>query len=615
MPENKEIEFDKTLEKRNELSRLEINLRILGEQYFNVEFDERVNYSKLIQELSKIYKLSLQRDLEEFIIKIDESPILFLTDSPLNLYLRDYYKNHFQHLNGEEHYDNLKHYLSKWFIINSEKDKEYFSTSILNVISVNKTKRNFIAAIFNAIILMFDKKLFNPDKAIELLNEALSDFNDLKFNAGFKEDMVYQLNLLIGFSNILKAKYDAAKDYFSKALFIKTNGINARFYLAVCEAFSNNPEAVEHLLKEIFESDLKRLIIAIENNSISLLDYFSKFSYSREIFYRNEFSRVYEFYAEFLIEKNESKAASLLKLERKINGFIIDSDEKEYEKNAMEKIIFLQRVIKKIINSQNILLINLNEIIFQNFKESIEIIIFNIKELHNKKIEELLIPLTDEINEYKDELENTKQEQENVKEERKNKLAKSIKEIEDKFISEISHLEKRILELKYESRYNPRNSFNHTMIYNFILSFVVFFLGGCAGYSNIYVKSVSELKNLLSVSILTGLKWGVLSFLVGILIAIFIAGLVLIERSNLKQKLINRIARLKSLKDKNVNSYNKEFNEITKKITIEYSNIIDDLNMKLESLNIKKKLKGEELQKEIDEKLKEEINALEGLLK
>ncbi len=257
MPENKEIEFGETLEKNDELSQLEIKLRILGEQYFNVEFAEKVNYSKLIKEFSKIYKLSLQGELEEFIIKINEAPILFLTDSPLNNYIRGYYKNYFQHINGEEHYDILKNYLTKWFIINSETEKEYFSASILNVISLNKTKKNFIAAIFNAIILMLDKKLFDPDKAITLLNEVLIDFSDLKFNSGFKEDMIYQLNLLIGFSNILKTDYETAKSYFSKALFIKAYGINAKFYLAICEAFNNNIEPVENLLKDIFDSDLK----------------------------------------------------------------------------------------------------------------------------------------------------------------------------------------------------------------------------------------------------------------------------------------------------------------------------------------------------------------------
>ncbi len=208
---------------------------------------------------------------------------------------------------------------------------------------------------------------------------------------------------------------------------------------------------------------------------------------------------------------------------KKINEFIIDSEEKEYEKNAFEKIIFLQRTIKKIINSQNILLNNLYDVLLQKFNQSIEQIIFHIKNLHNKKIEEALLPLTDEIDEIKNELENTKQEWDNIKEERKDKLTKNLKDIEETAIAEISDLEKRVSELKYETKYNPKNSFNHTMIYNFILSFVVFFLGGCAGYSNSYVKSVSELKNLLSVSIITGLKWGVLSFLIGILIAIFIA--------------------------------------------------------------------------------------------
>ncbi len=91
--------------------------------------------------------------------------------------------------------------------------------------------------------------------------------------------------------------------------------------------------------------------------------------------------------------------------------------------------------------------------------------------------------------------------------------------------------------------------------------------------------------------------------------------LVLIERSNIRQKLINRIARLKSLKEKNINSYKKEFNEITNRISIEYSDAIDELNLRLETLNVERKLKEEKLQKEINETLKEEINALEELLK
>jgi hypothetical protein len=169
--------------------------------------------------------------------------------------------------------------------------------------------------------------------------------------------------------------------------------------------------------------------------------------------------------------------------------------------------------------------------------------------------------------------------------------------------------------LSLERKYDPISSFKTTMIYNLIVSFMISILGGCAGYSNIYIKTSGELNNILSTIVLTGFKWGIVTFFVGFLISLFSASISIIERANKKQKLLARIKYLKNKTEIEKQRIQERF-QAKEKLIIENTNDriretkkrIDDVKRNKESIETKLKI-------EIEQKIIQEIAPLKEILK
>lgn len=125
-------------------------------------------------------------------------------------------------------------------------------------------------------------------------------------------------------------------------------------------------------------------------------------------------------------------------------------------------------------------------------------------------------------------------------------MKKSIDALELNISDEIAVCDEKIKMLSDENNSKTHKIFMQTMGYNTILTIIVTVMGGCAGYSKSHIRDISELKELLSTSLLTGLKWGIMTFLAGLLISALVTGFSLLERSNERQKLLRRISRLKN---------------------------------------------------------------------
>ena len=194
-----------------------------------------------------------------------------------------------------------------------------------------------------------------------------------------------------------------------------------------------------------------------------------------------------------------------------------------------------------------------------------------------------------------------KEEVENIKEGIKKKLSVSIQQVEEYVKDALWEIEERKKNIAYQNKYDPAVSFRNSMSYNVIVSIIVFVIGGAAGYFNNSNYFDADFYLMLGKIVISGIKWSSLTFIIGFFISGLISGLVVVDRSNEKQKLEKRKAELQKQKELSINLVKREAEQKQKSLSESFLDRIETHKRKIEEL-----LKEKERQEPI---LKEEAEA------
>ncbi len=584
-------------------------------KYFDIcklylEFDplSMKDSNTIFSESSRFYRYSFPPNISEYFFRYEEAPLFWLCDSSLNKYLKDLYRHHFPVLNSVDQYKAVKELYSKWLTNKQEEEKKYFALSITNFIDNYNSRTNFLSNILSGIISSYEPSVYNPQRSIELFDKSKDIISKIKLSDPIKEELEYLITLYLGYSYIILQENELAKNRFEDALKLKSNGITAKFHLALANIKLQDIESAENYIKEIYDYDTQRINFAIENLSINLFNFFIENAVFNNIFYYPEFS---------LISENIESLLSLIKISNEpvikilINKFEVLRvviEEKQFPEEIVKNISFIEKVIKKYSDSNNIHFLNAAGKLKNIFFETIIKIKEEIKAKYYNKINEKVSVINEEIQMRSATLEKLKQELENQKNELKNKLSSGITNIENNITRETQVLEEEIKNLPLRPKLNPQTTFKHVMTYNIILSFMVFLMGGCAGYSNNFVHDISELKDLISISLITGTKWGAITFLIGIILSALSAMFTLLERSNRRQYLLQSISRLKNEKEYRINIFKKDIARKESLLINNFNVPIKENIERIEQLIKEKNSQESMLKEEADKLIKEECN-------
>ena len=409
-----------------------------------------------------------------------------------------------------------------------------------------------------------------------------------------------------GYSYLILEENEPARDKFEEALKLKPYGITAKFHMALADIRLKNITPAENSIKEILDFDIERINFALENLNLNLFGYFIENAVFNNIFYYQEFSVISEKIESLLSFIRISNEQVIKILVNKFETFKLVIEEKKFPKEITRNISFMERLIKKFGDSENIHFLNAGENLKNKFTETLIGIKEDIKSKYYTSINEKVLMINEEIKSKSSNLELLKKELENKKNELKSRLSAGITKIENKITQEIQKLEEEIKNLPFKSKLNPQTAFKHAMTYNVILSFMVFLMGGCAGYSNNYVHSISELKDLISVSLTTGIKWGLITFLIGIILSGMSAVFTLLERSSRRQQLIQNISILKNGKEHKINLYKKEIENKEESLIRKFEIPINENKVKIEQLIKERNSQESALKTEADKQIEEE---------
>jgi hypothetical protein len=586
----------------------------IQKNYFNSLHQPDDDYPGKIKDALKFFQFSLHPDVDELFLRYEEAPVYWLCETKLNNYLKDFFRLHYPLINGVDQFKFIKDYYSKWLLIKQQDEKKYFASSAVNFIEKGGSKNNFINYILCGIIFTYDKKLNNYQKAVELFNKSKEIIYSIKLNEHYREELEYLINLYSGFASIINKKDDIAKNQFLDALTIKPNGISAKFHLALIELKLNCNESAGYLLKEIFHYDSLRIKYAIDNLNYPLLNYFLNNSVLVKIFTYKEFAQISDVLENLLLTNKDLNTQAINDLSRKTGMFNKLNRGKNFIGEETKQVSFIGKVAENYIRINNILLLNSSEKLNSKFNSCIDQIINSIKQKYYSEIQEKLLFIGNSIQERSAFINNLEKEFEKARINMNDNLAKDIKLIETNITEEISLWEERIKNLDTESKLNPKIAFSRTMTYNIVLSFISSLMGGCAGYSSSFVKDVSELKDLFSAIMISGFKWGLITFVVGGLISAAAAAYALLEKSNRKQGIMQKISSLKNEKEHTINELKKEAQRKEKRISLKF-NDESAINKKvIEDLIREKEKKEKEYKVEAEKLIEEETMLLKNLI-
>jgi hypothetical protein len=139
-------------------------------------------------------------------------------------------------------------------------------------------------------------------------------------------------------------------------------------------------------------------------------------------------------------------------------------------------------------------------------------------------------------------------------------------------------------------------------------------MGGCAEYSNTFMAETSKYSQFFPLVILTGFKWGMIAFTIGLVISLITAGLSILEGSNQKQKILQAINRIKEDKDYQKEYYRKEMELKEKESDIRFKESIEEKKKYIDKLRIEKDEQEKKYFEDIEKSMLEEYKPLLALI-
>lgn len=588
--------------------------RNLSKEFFMSEPSIEIDFAQTIKDSAKGLSYVYPEHLSEIFIRYEEAPLFWIINNPIIKSLEDFNKAYSSKIVGLDSYKQIKEFYTKWAIIDSENEKRYFANSAINDIEKKTGRTNFLTLLFYSTILSYDKMMFNPAHSLELLEKTRELLTNLKLDEGRKEYVKYLISLYSGFLYLNNKNSEIAFNYFTDALTIKPDGITAKFYLLLTQVQLNRVKDAKDMVAEIFDYDLKRLEFAVSMNNLPMFGFLIDNPVFANFFRYYEFSSISDMIEHFLIDTRGPMEYIGEEIKAKVQTFKTLKAENYFDEEMAGNIAFLDSFIQKYSENKNLLCLAASTRVKQKFQGTVEKILVLIKQKFAVEIKNKLKIYDKELYQKHQNIENLKKELDVFKIKLQDKLESSIRSIEKRTADSVAILENRINNIYKVRKLNPRVAFGNAMTYNFILSITVFLMGGCAGYSNNYLGDIWRFNNVMAVIIVSGIKWGGLTFGIGLVISVVVAGLALMEGASQKQRLMQTITSLKNEKERQTEYLKKEAEMNEKAMTDRINKSIEETKKYIAELTHEKEEEEKRLNEANSELLAAEVNPLQALI-
>ena len=586
------------------------SLLSFGKKYIQSDYNSDYNFSEKIKENAQFHSIPLPEDISERFIFYENAPNYLLFESPLISYLHKIFKVNHNVLHGENPQRQLKEYYAKWLKGKKGTDTKYFANSMLGYLE--KTKNNAFNMLMHAMVLTYDDQLFNPEKAIELITRASDIIFNKHIDDKYFNELRYFLKITEGFLHLKGADLNTSNRLFYEALEVKHTGVTAKFHLALTEIQLENTQVATDLVEEIYKTDIERLNFAIENNSLSVYEFFLNNSITKYFFLEPKFSPLLYFFEDKIeLFKSHNRAileevkASLVNLrEIKVNGYFTD--------RIKANLRFIESYLKKYNGGESLLLSDSSRAVVEKFDEIIKIVNEEIKKKYYSGLEERLQHYKTAIEETKLEHAHAVKDLESYRRRINEKLKMNLNEYDSQMSAKINAIEQKVNSLDEKSDLDPSATFKNAFTYTSMLSVMVLLLSGFASYSSSDFNEMASFSNVIRTVLVEGAQWALITFLVGTVVSIFTTISTVVQKSSYKQSMVKKVSTYVDEKEKGKEQLRKETEFMIKQMELKTKNRGELFETEIEDLEGKRKKESERLRAEADLKINFELEKLKG---
>jgi len=578
----------------------------LGEEYFNYNPKSFNDALTNIKEAVKFTKFKLPDDLDEYFIRYYQAPVFWIIDHPMVKYLEDFIIKNVK--TNIDNFNLAKELYTKWTINRNVDEKKYIAASAARLIEKNQKDSCFLLNLYLAVILTYERSIYNPRRANELYESIVQEIETENLDEDVAKKLKYYVLIYWSFLYFTNEKFEDAKVRLQEAKAIYPNNYTAAVYLTVCEIVLGSTLSIRGSLNSIVELDLKRIKYAIDENNFKMFDYFVTNNLISAIFSFPNIWIIYEDFENILDTELARSEFSSIQISDKIKRIKNYPSPSYIQQEQWNVLSFYDKILEKYNTYKSFLYIRSTDFLLKKISLITESIVQNIKNSFSIDIEEKIKTYTIGIKEHKEQLEELKIGREEDKKDLREEEKKSIEKFEKRLKDEIETLEDRITNLHNVEDLNPRHAFQNAITIGIIIVLLVSMLGGFAGYSNSMGNSNGDISRLVSGVIMSGLKWGVIAGVLVVIYSVLAAGSVVLEKSNQRMKLIKKISDLKRMKDSSIDKIKQKYNTKEEELLSEYQAKIEEKEKTLNNYIQEKQQKENDYYKEVEDTINYEVD-------
>lgn len=595
---------------------LAAKFKTFAKEHFQTFARKENDYLQYIKKSAQLTSLRMPEEMSELFIRFDMAQYFWICDTVPLLKYEEWLKIDSRGKQSQmEGYRSVKDFYAKWAIVKAEQEKKYYALSLIRVIERDNNRNNFLKYILQAVILIFDRQLSAPDKALQLLQETLELMGSVKLDESLRDELVYLINVYMGFAYMKTREWQDANNCFSVALRLKPSGITAKFYLAYTDKKLGRIEAASLLLHELMEYDKAILELAVDQNRLIVMTYTIYNALIYEIFNEPEFAELLEEIDRVmnnLLQDDgftfEQTGALLLKLE--------DLHLSEFYTEEINKgLEFMDKACHTFIGNNNSLMLITRPFMRAKFLKTIELILASISQRYGNEISADLEVFEIGIKDNMEAIRHLTKEQEEVKVTYKKKIEDALKDLEERVSIAVAAIEKKIENIHLQKEYNPQTTFNNSMVYNAIITLLVFIIAGFSGCYRDSVNNVYDFKDVISIVTIAGGKWAAITFLIGIILSGFSAIFAFTERMAEKQNLLRKVTYYKNHQERESELLKRDLEKKERSVIENYKERIEEHKKLAENLKIEKEGRYIALKDMMDKKVKAYADKIETIFK
>ncbi len=582
----------------------------VAKDHFQVSLKNESDPILTIKENIRFFSLDLPAEIKEIFIPYADAPFFWIYESSLLTQIEEFLKFNFNRSGYQELHKQIKESYARWATTKLKSEKEYFATTTINFIERDINKHNFFRLILKAIILTYQSTFYNPTKALEILKSCSEIISTLRLNDNVKIELNYLINLYIGFVYIKENNFEKANVSFKEAIEIKQQGCSAKLYAAYSETVLGHFDLASYYLNEVYNYDVQRLGVAIKMNNLGMFNYFFRNAFIYNVFHEKDFCKAVDSIEVLLADKKNVDLTFFEKLKEGFDKIKIKKLDEYFNDEIKKHISFLEKAIPNYSKSSNSLLYSTFPMFLQQLEQLTDLIKEQIKNSFYAEIKTKLNVYDTAIKDNASAEKHLHDELEKFKVKTKEQLAEVINNINESYDLDTRTIEEHIANLPNLDKYNPRVSISNNMTYNVIVAFIVFFVGGFAGYSNRAVNDVSEFNSIFTIVLISGSKWGVISFIIGTIISIIVSGFIVIERFDAKSKLQRKINYLRLERERTLTEAKNSSVQKEKLMIENMTSSIQQHKKRIEELKEQRITAEKGFKEEADEKIAEVVKGL-----